>query len=375
MKVVIVSESFLPQINGVTNSVIRVARHQRDLGHDVAIIAPTRPGTHFEGIPVYNVPSIPLVKFAVGIPSLVLNGLLEQLAPDILHVASPFALGAQAIAYADRNNIPSVAVYQTDISGYLHRYGMALAKPVIDRFVVSTHNSATLTLAPTPNSRDLLQTMGVTNVAVWGRGVALEDFHPNKKLTSEAMHLRQRLAPNGEHVIGYVGRLAAEKQVERFRELTDIPNTQIVIVGDGPDRSRLEAEFSLESVSFLGNLSGEDLFAAYAAMDMFVHFGTEETFGQTIQEAHAAGVPVVAPRMGGPVHLVDSGVDGFLFDVSDADSPRTVVISLLTDAGLRARMGEAGRRRVLNKSWDAVNDELCHHYESALATVGRRALA
>ena len=375
VKIVIVTESFLPQLNGVTNSVIRVARHQRDLGHDVSIVAPTRPGPEFEGIPVHVVPSIPLVKFAVGIPSLALTNLLDRIGPDILHVASPFVLGAQAIAYAQRNSIASVAVYQTDIAGYLHRYGMSVAKPMIDRFVANTHNAATVTLAPTPIARDALTDLGVTNLSVWGRGVDLDGFHPNNRFADDTMAFRRRNAPNGEHIIGYVGRLAAEKQVDRFRELVGVPNTHIVLIGDGPDRARLEAMFPSGSATFLGSLSGHELHIAYASMDVFVHFGTEETFGQTIQEAQAAGVPVVAPRSGGPIHLIDSGVDGILFDVNSTDSPRIAVQHLVDDAGLRSRMGEAGRRRVLGKSWEAVNDELTHHYDVARARVKRPALA
>ena len=375
MKIVIVSESFLPQLNGVTNSVIRVARHQRDLGHEVSIVAPTRPGPEFEGIPVYVVPSIPLVKFAVGIPSLALMNLLDRIGPDIIHVASPFALGAQAIAYAQRNSIASVAVYQTDIAGYLHRYGMAVAKPMVDRFVANTHNAATLTLAPTATAKDALTELGVKNLAVWGRGVDLEGFHPNNRFAADAVAFRNTYAPNGERIIGYVGRLAAEKQVDRFRELIAIPDTRIVLVGDGPDRARLAGILPSDSVTFLGSLSGRALQVAYAAIDVFVHFGTEETFGQTIQEAQAAGLPVVAPRSGGPIHLIDTGVDGILFDVDATESPRDAVQELVNNATLRSRMGEAGRRRVLGKSWEAVNDELSRHYDTARSRVKRRALA
>lgn len=375
MKIVIVSESFLPQLNGVTNSVIRVARHQRDLGHDVSIVAPTRPGPEFEGIPVHIVPSIPLVKFAVGLPSLALANLLDRIGPDIIHVASPFALGAQAISYAQRNSIASVAVYQTDIAGYLYRYGMAVAKPMVDRFVASTHNAATVTLAPTPIARDTLSELGVTNVAVWGRGVDLDGFHPNNRFARDTIAFRATHAPNGERIVGYVGRLAAEKQVDRFRELASLSNTRIVLVGDGPERERLESMLPADSVTFLGSRSGRELHIAYAAMDVFVHFGTEETFGQTIQEAQAAGLPVVAPHAGGPIHLIDSGVDGILFDVNTKESPRIAVQHLLNDDELRARMGEAGRRRVLGKSWEAVNDELTHHYDVARSRVKRRTLA
>lgn len=324
---------------------------------------------------MHVVPSIPLVTFAVGIPSVGLNALLDRLAPDLIHVASPFALGAQAIAYAQRNSIASVAVYQTDIAGYLHRYGMAVAKPMVDRFVTNTHNAATVTLAPTPFARDTLKKLGVKNVAVWGRGVDLDGFHPNNRFTDEALAFRTAHAPNGERVIGYVGRLAAEKQVDRFYELAGIPNSRIILIGDGPDRARLESLLPTESVTFLGSRSGRELEIAYAAMDIFVHFGTNETFGQTIQEAQSAGLPVVAPRSGGPIHLIDSGVDGILFEVGTQESPRVAVQHLLDNDELRSRMGESGRRRVLGKSWEAVNDELTHHYDVARSRVTRRALA
>jgi phosphatidylinositol alpha 1,6-mannosyltransferase len=301
--------------------------------------------------------------------------LLDRIGPDIIHVASPFALGAQAISYAQRNSIASVAVYQTDIAGYLHRYGMAVAKPMVDRFVANTHNAATLTLAPTATAKDALTELGVKNLAVWGRGVDLEGFHPNNRFADDAVTFRNTYAPNGERIIGYVGRLAAEKQVDRFRELIAIPDTRIVLVGDGPDRARLEGILPSDSVTFLGSLSGRALQVAYSAMDVFVHFGTEETFGQTIQEAQAAGLPVVAPRSGGPIHLIDTGVDGILFDVDATESPRDAVQELVNNAALRSRMGEAGRRRVLGKSWEAVNDELSRHYDTARSRVKRRALA
>jgi phosphatidylinositol alpha 1,6-mannosyltransferase len=252
---------------------------------------------------------------------------------------------------------------------------MAVAKPMVDRFVANTHNAATVTLAPTPIARDALKELGVKNLAVWGRGVDLEGYHPNNRFADATIAFRQTHAPNGERIIGYVGRLAAEKQVERFRELVAIPNTHIVLIGDGPDRARLEGILPSNSVTFLGSKSGRELQIAYAALDVFVHFGTEETFGQTIQEAQAAGLPVVAPRSGGPIHLIDSGVDGILFDVDVPESARVAVQHLMDDATLRARMGEAGRRRVLGKSWEAVNDELSHHYDVARTRVKRPALA
>lgn len=373
MKIAIVTESFLPHLNGVTNSVIRVARHLKSEGHDVVIVGPTRTEEFFEGIPVRTVPSIPFAKFNVGMPSPQLTAILDEETPDIVHAASPFALGAQAINYASRNGIPSVAIYQTDVAGYFERYGMKLARGLIDKFIATVHAPATITLAPTPLGVEYLTGLGIGRVAVWGRGVDIEQFHPNHRLTSEALSLRQSIAPAGERVIGYVGRLAAEKQVHRFAELLSIPESHILIVGDGPERERLTKLLPASRVTFAGSLSGSSLGNAYAAMDVFVHFGTEETFGQTIQEAHAAGLPVVAPAAGGPLHLIEHGVDGYLFNPEKREEAFQQVAALVADAGMRARMAESGRRRVVNRTWDAINAELMAHYAKARKKVTRRA--
>jgi phosphatidylinositol alpha 1,6-mannosyltransferase len=121
-------------------------------------------------------------------------------------------------------------------------------------------------------------------------------------------------------------------------------------------------------VTWLGRLTGNELAAAYASFDFFLHTGTEETFGQTIQEAFASGIPVLAPRAGGPIDLVDHGVNGFLFDPDNDEQLRSYVELLADDEWLRSRMGEAGRRFVLDRSWDAVCGELLGHYRAAIAS-------
>ena len=143
---------------------------------------------------------------------------------------------------------------------------------------------------------------------------------------------------------------------------------RLAIVGGGPSMPAVTAALRGMPVTWLGSLGGADLARAYAAMDVFVHTGTEETFGQTIQEAHASGLPVIAPRSGGPIDLVDHGTDGFLFHPDRDPELRAYVELLSTSARRRARMGEAGRRAVLGRSWDSVCDELMAHYTDAIET-------
>lgn len=366
LRVAIVTESFLPSINGVTNSVVRVLESLKAEGHDALIITPTAPAPEFMGFPVIRTNRLHFKQFPVAMPLLNLTSILRGFNPHVVHAAAPFALGRQAIKVSRRLGIPTVAIYQTDIAGYTHRYGIPYLRPIVDRLVAGIHRSATINLAPTQESVDYLRRLAAPEASIWGRGVDLETYNPERKTLPETLKLRERVAPEGGLVVGFVGRLAAEKQVERFAELFDIPGISFLIVGDGPERGRLEDLFAEQPAHFTGKLSGKALANAYAAMDIFVHCGTEETFGQAIQEALASGVPVIAPDRGGPKFLVDSSVTGFLVDPEKENAYRDRVLRLVLDSDLRAGMAESARRSVSGKSWAENNRLLIEHYRAAM---------
>lgn len=376
MRVAIVSESFLPTVNGVTTSVLRVLDHLAVLGHEAIVICPEAGApAEYAGFRIHQVPSLAYREFPVGLPSHQVQRILSRFGPDVLHAASPFLLGAQAIAAANRLGVPSVAVYQTDVAGFARRNGLGMTSGVAWRYVGWVHAGADVTLAPSAASEYDLRAAGIRRLARWGRGVDLERYHPNNRRTPLAAAFRERLSPHGETVVGYVGRLAPEKQVERLAALRGVPGVSVAIVGDGPSRPTVAAALRGVDATWLGRLDGAELAAAYAAFDVFAHTGSEETFGQTIQEAHASGLPVVAPRAGGPIDLVEHGVDGLLFPSGDDRGLRAAVRMLAHDRPLRLRMGEAGRRAVLGRGWDALVDELVGHYERAILKVCTEASA
>jgi phosphatidylinositol alpha 1,6-mannosyltransferase len=363
MRVAVVSESFLPTVNGVTTSVLRVLDHLAAAGHEATVIVPTAGSPReYAGYPVHEVPALAYRQFPVGLPNSQVSGLLARFRPDVLHVASPFLLGAQAIAAANRLGVPSVAIYQTDVSGYAKRNRLSAASAFAMRLTRWIHEGADLTLAPSTTALAALRAAGVPRLERWGRGVDLERYHPRRRPTARVAALRARLAERSEVVVGYVGRLAPEKSLDRLAELRGIPGMRIALVGGGPGEPSLRRTLDGMPVTYLGELHGDELADAYAAFDVFVHTGTEETFGQTLQEAHASGLPVVAPRAGGPIDLIDSGVDGVLYDPTVDGELRVAVATLVASPDLRARMGEAGRRRVLGRSWSAICDELLAHY-------------
>lgn len=368
MRVAVVSESFLPTVNGVTTSVVKVLEHLADRGHEAMVIVPAAGSPRrYAGFPVHEVAALAYRQFPVGLPNTQVSALLADFAPDVLHVASPFLLGAQAIAAANRLGIPSVAIYQTDVSGYARRNRLAVASAFAWRVVRWIHEGADLTLAPSSTAIAALQAAGVPRLGRWTRGVDIDLYHPRRRASPDAQALRARLAPAGEVLLGYVGRVAPEKSIERLADLRGMPGIRVAIVGDGPAMPSVRRALDGMPVEFLGALGGGDLASAYAALDVFVHTGLEETFGQTLQEAHASGLPIVAPRAGGPIDLVDPGVDGLLYDPEDDDALRAAVVALVDDRGLRERMGEAGRRRVLGRSWEALGDELVERYREVIA--------
>ncbi|MFF8359646.1 glycosyltransferase family 4 protein [Streptomyces chartreusis] len=373
MRVVIVTESFPPDVNGVAHCALQTARHLVDRGHAPLVVAPApAPGNKAAAsmapCPVVHVPSLPLPGYPqvrVALPSRRLAAALIQHRPDVVHLASPFVLGVRGMAAAARLGIPAVAVYQTDLAGYARTY-MGAGEAAAWRRIRSVHSAADLTLVPSSASMNDLEAHGVPRLKLWARGVDTARFRP--ELRDEK--LRRELAPNGEVIVGYVGRLAPEKHIELLSGVCGLAGVKVVIVGDGPSQPAL-AE-ALPGAVFLGRRGGDDLARIFASFDIFAHTGPFETFCQTVQEAMASGVPVVAPAAGGPLDLVDHGRTGLLVPPRDADAVRDAVRSLVADPALRAAYGAAGHATVDGRTWAAIGDQLIGHYGDVLAA--RRAV-
>lgn len=371
LRVLVVTESFLPQINGVTNSVRRVLEHLAAEGHTAELIAPTGPTT-YAGFAVTHARGANLpfyADFRIGLETRRrLRAAMLRFDPDVVHIASPAALGYQAARAARSLGIPSVAIYQTDLVGFADRYAVPGGARAMESLTRRIHLGVDRTLAPSSASIAQLDRLGIEAVARWPRGVDQELFHPAKR--DETLHAA--LATHGQHLVGYVGRLAAEKELELLVHLDRRPDVRLVLVGGGPEEGRLRA--LLPGAAFLGVLHGDDLARAYATLDVFVHTGRHETYCQSAQEALASGVPVVAPRAGGPIDVVDDTVTGYLYEPGNAEELAAHVDHLLSRPMLRLRMARAARHSVRDRTWLAVNELLVSHYRDVSApVVSRRA--
>jgi phosphatidylinositol alpha 1,6-mannosyltransferase len=367
MRIAIITESFPPDVNGVAHCVVRVAENLERKGHHPLVIAPEsgRPALDSQfPFPVERVPSVSLPgypTFRLGLPTPKTRRAIAAHRTEVVHLASPVALGAWGTRVARAEHLPAVAVYQTDLPSYARAYHLGRATEAFAwRWLRDLHNTAGRTLAPSSSTTADLNSHGFERVRRWGRGVDTERFHP--ALRDE--RLRAEIAPDGAVIVGYVGRLAIEKRVDLLAAVADLPGVKLAVTGGGPMEEELRA--ALPGAAFLGMRYGADLARIYASLDVFVHTGPYETFGQTIQEASASGLPVIAPASGGPLDLVADGGTGYLVPPGDPEALAAAVCTLVSDPALRARLGAAARRRVLARSWSALTDELLGHYAAVI---------
>jgi phosphatidylinositol alpha 1,6-mannosyltransferase len=376
MRIAIITESFPPDVNGVAHCVVRVAENLARKGHHPLVIAPesardtTEADSRFP-YPVERVPSVQLPgypTFRLGLPTPKTRRAITRHGTEVVHLASPVALGAWGSRVAKAMDLPMVAVYQTDLPNYARAYRLgAVTEAFAWRWLRDIHNAAGRTLAPSSATAADLGAHGMERVRLWGRGVDTERFHPARRDEG----LRAQIAPGGETIVGYVGRLAAEKRVDLLTGLADLPGIRLAVTGGGPMEEELRA--ALPTATFLGMRHGEDLARIYASLDVFVHTGPFETFGQTVQEAAASGLPVIAPAAGGPLDLVAEGVTGYLVEPGDPDALTAAVGKLAGDPRLRTLFGAAARRRVLGRTWSALTDELLGHYAAVINAYARPA--
>ncbi|MDA2981886.1 MAG: glycosyltransferase family 1 protein [Actinomycetota bacterium] len=367
MKVAIVTESFLPQINGVTNSVLRILESLGAGGHEALVVVPESVGTpkEYAGHKVKTIPALPIqsvipIGLPIGLPNRRLEHLIDGFSPDLLHLASPMLLGMHAAKVAKKLNIPTLSVYQTDMAGFASHYGFDIAHSSLRKLVGKIHSQTDRTLAPSKSACIQLTSLGVSEVYLWQRGVNNELFNP--KARSEA--LRKYWDPTGKRtIIGYVGRLAKEKRISDLRYLDRDPSNLLIITGDGPAKEKLKRD--LPNAIFMGHKNGGDLAEIFASLDLFIHPGPNETFCQAVQEALSSGTPCIVPRTGGPADLVRHGKTGYVINIHRPDELESTVLhfKLRND---QVNMALQARQSVLNRTWATINAQLINHYEEIL---------
>jgi glycosyltransferase involved in cell wall biosynthesis len=319
MRVAIITENFLPKLDGVTRTVSRLLEHLHMQGHQALLLGPESGMSEYAGAEVIGTAGLPLpfypeLKFNFFRP-LFLRRLIE-FRPDIIHVVDPVILGATGLAAARFLNIPIVSSYHTNLAAYCGHFGFSLlTQPMwlYNRFV---HNQCALTFCPSASTAAMLNKQGFEHVRIWPRGVENTLFQPGRR--SDALRtswLSGQGISEDKVILLYVGRISWEKNlrllVQAYRKM-DHTRCHLVIVGQGPAYAEVVQDLSQVPVTFTGYLSGEELATAYASADIFAFPSYTETFGQVVLEAMASGLPVVGVQSEGVSDLVEHGHTGLL---------------------------------------------------------------
>jgi glycosyltransferase involved in cell wall biosynthesis len=373
LKIALFTETFLPKVDGIVTRLTKTVQHLVAAGDDVLIFCPEGAPPEYCGARVVGVPAMPLPLYPelkLALPRPAVADALEQFGPDLVHVVNPAVLGLGGIWLARTKGYPLVASYHTHLPKYLEHYGMGMLEPLLWELLKAAHNQASLNLCTSNAMVQELSDKGIQHTALWQRGVDTELFRP--ELRSQAM--RERLL-NGMSDTGqlllYIGRLSAEKQIERIRPVLDaMPDARLALVGDGPYRQQLETLFAGSATHFVGYLAGEDLAAAYASGDAFLFPSSTETLGLVLLEAMAAGCPVVAANRGGIPDIVSDGVNGCLYEPDGpeggAGSLTAATRRLLEDRTRLQQLRGAARQEAERWGWGGATEQLRGYYRQVL---------
>ncbi len=367
MRIALFTEVFPPKIDGITTRLSATLAELVKLGHEVTVFAPASAGD-LPGVGVVRVPALPFPPYpglAAALPDPRIAARLAWLRPHVVHAVGPVCLGAWGALAARALGRPLVASFHTDLVRYAAGYRLGFAKSALRRWLAAIHGLAHANLCPSSATRHELMEQGVPRVGIWRGGVDAQRFHPDQR--SLAMRARLSEGRPDLPLLVYVGRLAREKHIESLAWVMDeLPEARLALIGDGPDRARLERVFRKLPVHFAGFLAGDELAAAFASADVFVMPSTTETLGFVALEAMASGVPVVAADAGGLRDVVRHGENGLLYDPAARKGALEPIQRLIASRGLRLELARMGRKTAENASWEAETRRLVEAYELAI---------
>jgi glycosyltransferase involved in cell wall biosynthesis len=367
MRVALFTETFLPKVDGIVTRLRHTVEHLQLASHQVLVFCPDGGMTEYLGAEIAGISSFPLplypeVKMALPRPAI--GHALQKFRPDIIHVVNPAVLGLAGIFYAKQMHLPLLASYHTHLPKYLEHYGLGMLEGLLWELLKLGHNQAALNLCTSTAMVQELASHGIERTDLWQRGVDTDTYHPS--LANAEMRDRLSQGHPEAPLLLYVGRLGAEKEIEQIKPvLAAMPGARLAIVGDGPHREQLKAEFADTPTHFVGYLGGKTLASAYASADAFIFPSRTETLGLVLLEAMAAGCPVVAARSGGIPDIVTDGENGYLFDPQQTNGAIAATQKLF--ASDRQLIATNARTEAERWSWSAATHQLADYYQKIIA--------
>lgn len=370
MRVALFTETFLPKVDGIVTVVCLLLDHLAQRGVESVIVAPRLgdvrqyASTRVIGVSGVTLPLYPELK--IGPPTWSTYSELKAFKPDVAHFIHPVLIGTTGMLMAKRMNVPTLASFHLDLARMAHHFHLGLFEPIVNKFTQVVFNAADYSLAPSKQVQREMLALGVKQVGLWGRGVDADKFNP--RFYNEDMRSALSDGHPDDFILLYVGRLSSEKKIDHLKAvLEQVPGTRLALVGDGPARESLQAHFEGTPTRFMGYMTGEPLSQAYASADVFVFPSALETFGLVVTEAMAAGLPVVASRVGGIPDVVEEGRTGYTFEVGAIPALVEGVRQITASRERLRQMGRAARAFAETQTWPSLMDEVIDHYARIIA--------
>jgi glycosyltransferase involved in cell wall biosynthesis len=379
MRVAIITENFLPKLDGVTRTLARLLEYLQDNGHQALVLGPESGMVEYAGAEVVGTAGLPFpfypeLKFNFFRPLFLRR--LDEFRPDIIHLVDPVILGTSGLAAARFFDIPLISSYHTNLAAYCEHFGFSLLTRPMWLYNSFIHNQCSLTFCPSPSTAQMLRSQGFEHLRIWPRGVDTALFHPGRRSAAlRAAWLEGRPWPEDKVVLLYVGRVSWEKNLRLLTQAyrgMDHERCHLVVVGDGPAYAEMQQEVEGLPVTFTGYLSGEELATAYASADVFAFPSYTETFGQVVLEAMASALPVAGLFAEGVRDLVTDGKTGLLLDArwltpeEQAAAYRSHLASLVQDAQLRQSMSREALSEAQHRSWSEAMQRVVQGYQEVI---------
>lgn len=371
MRIAFFTDTFYPQINGVSNTLSYLSRYLRAKNIEHVFFAPDYgfdsdecadlPVMRFKGFrpliyPECRIAYVPLEK---------MTGLLSDFAPDVVHIVTEVGMGLAGLRAATALDLPIVMSYHTNFDQYLRFYHLTHFSEALWFYMKWFHSFALVNLCPSRDTLESMKQRGFQNLDIWSRGIDLERFSPSHFSPG----LREKLGAGDRTVFLYVGRVSVEKGLDvlmqsiRSVNETHGDRVQFWITGNGPFLKEIES-LNLPNVVFTGEKRGAELAQIYASADAFVFPSGTETFGNVLLEAMASGLPPICTDSGGVTDYTVHRENALVCRYGDPDSLSQAILSLL-DPRLRERIRLQALQTAKAKSWNAIFDSLMRHYAAA----------
>jgi len=373
VRIALFSEVYWPMVSGVGVTLLRLTRALEQRGHQVRVYSATYvlPDGQPDRPEVHRSPSVPLflypdVQWAFPRLREIVQD-LERFDPDVVHVATEFALGLSGMKAARQLKLPVVASAHTDYDKYAARYGVEWALRVGWHYLRWFYGQAHRVLCPSVIYQQHLQKRGIAHTGIWSRGVDPKEFHP--QFRSDAYRSRLGLGPD-DLLVTYIGRIAREKNLPQLLKAWTMLQPErgsaaLAFVGQGPLEDGIRRK-NLPGVHVLGLLHDRELAEAYASADIFVFPSSTETFGNSLLEAMGSGLPCLAVGAGGVLEFARQGRNALLVGPNNAPALAQGLRRLLLEPSLRQQLAAGGLATAAERSWDEVYDRLLQDYQEAI---------